>query len=256
MATSNRDLTEVLNDAFQLIEKIKSTSFGDASDLKPRLDKAKFHLDSSLVGMGVRECSKRLLRELEKMDEGTTPDQVQYYDSMLPFDEIRFNFMNAYLSSTWGVYDNINHAIKLIHGLDMSSGGEFITVLENERTVDNDKRIELLKEFKFVFHFFYQIRNAFVHGASSVYSGNCGFISNQLANRFIARKEMFEFFCRVAVEKKYLTEPAATNKAKELGLTSDRCLWEVCNELEGKVDELASKFLILSLRQKALAAEN
>jgi hypothetical protein len=250
MATIKPNLKDCLNKSIDMIEDIKKNSFGDSTGLKPRLDKAKLHLDCCLTGLNKRNTAKELLSQLSFIKETDNTEEVLFFDSTQKFSFLRFNFFTSYLSSTWGVYDNINNAIKLIHALEQNSGGEFITVLENTNTIDIDKKCELLQEYKFAGHFFYQMRNAFLHLAPSVHVGNNGFKSTQVADRFTARPEMFEFLYKLAVEKKYLKDPKATNKARELGLNQERCLLEVSYEMETMLDEFASKYLLLSLRQK------
>ncbi len=253
--TSDSFIQDKVTEAFQLISDIKSSGFLASSDLNQRLDQARIHLKNCSVGFEKREVAKDFLSEIKNVKCAGKLDEAPFHNKIYSYRILRFNHMASYLAACWGIYDNINHSIKRILNIDLNSGDEFASILEmNGLPLDNDVKALLLQNYKFSSCFFYQIRNAFLHCAPSVHTGDSGFASGLVVDGLKARKEMFGFFCDLIVSRKYMGYSEMDRSAIDQNVKKERCLFEVCVEMESRVDQLAGKFLIFSLNQKKAGA--
>ncbi len=255
MVTNDSFIQGKVTESFQLISEIRIDPFIASPDLCTRLDQAEFHLKNCSVGFEKREVAKDFLSEIKNVKYAGKPDEAQFHNKIYSYRILRFNNMASYLAACWGIYDNINHSIKRILDIDLNSGDEFISILETKGLpLDKDVMASLLKDYKFSSRFFYQIRNAFLHCTPNVHTGNSGFTSDFVIDGLKARKEMFEFFCEQIISRKYMGYSEMVRSAMDHNLNKERCLLEVCIEMESKVDQLAGKFLIVSLNQKKAGA--
>ncbi len=255
MVTNNSFIQGKVTEAFRLISDIKNSGFLGSSDLNQRLDQAGFHLKNCSVGLEKREVAKDFLSEIKNVKCAGKPDETPFHNKIYSYRILRFNNMASYLAACWGIYDNINHSIKRILNIDLNSGDEFTSILEMKGLpLDNDVKALLLQNYKFSSCFFYQIRNAFLHCAPSVHTGDSGFTSDLVRDGLKARKEMFGFFCDLIVSRKYMGYSEMNRSAIDQNVNKERCLFEVCLEMESRVDQLAGNFLVVSLSQKKVGA--
>jgi hypothetical protein len=255
MVTNDSFIQGKITESFQLINEIRGSVFLASPDLCMRLDQAEIHLKNCSVGFEKREIAKDFLSEIKNVKYAGKPDEAQFHNKIYSYRILRFNYFASYLAACWGIYDNINYSIKRILNIDINSGDEFASILETKGLpLDNDVKVSLLQNYRFSSRFFYQIRNVFLHCSPKVHTGDSGFISDLVGDGLKARKEMFKFFCDLIVSRKYIGSPEVEKSVKNQNVDKVRCLLEVCLEIESRVDQLAGKFLIVSLNQKKVGA--
>jgi len=205
-------------------------------------------LDGFLVRNGLQCYSKCISPDHQNIDD---PKMIDINGHPFTFDHIRLGIISGLMSATWGIYDNITQASKLL--LDVDQNGKvpnnLLGILECEPSlipIPGNIIGPIRQKYRCPLALSYQIRNSVFHRLPYICGSQRSFISDLVEDGFIIRGDNFREILRICQDRHGIK----IQEIEEFGVLtgSDQCLLEVLEKLEPPTDECSLEIFRVCLK--------